>query len=171
MGARLILANKSDNSSISTQGNLFLPEFDLPVVPVDVWDKLARSEFRRQFHLTKVDRAYLQEKSLPIVLEHAADFIAKRLAPSHPVKDGRQTPWKGHPVFTAQHATGTCCRSCVEKWHHFGKGVPLTQQQQAYILAVIAGWLEREEQHPEQAEEEGQDIQRYFARRKQKTRK
>ncbi len=24
---------------------------------------------------------------------------------------------KGHPVFVAQHATATCCRECIRKWH------------------------------------------------------
>ena len=37
------------------------------------------------------------------------------------LKDGKQTPMKNHPVFIAQHATATCCRGCLEKWHHIPK--------------------------------------------------
>nr|WP_298795945.1 DUF4186 domain-containing protein [uncultured Acetobacter sp.] len=129
-----------------SQGDLFAQqeEKELPAVVPELWDKLARSAFRRKFHLNSEDLSYLQEKGLPVVCEHGADFITKRLAPAHPARDGKQTPWKGHPVFVAQHATGTCCRSCLEKWHHFSKGVQLTSIQQRYVLAVIVGWLEHE---------------------------
>lgn len=131
---------------MSSQGDLFNAREEQPLPPVapELWGKLARSAFRRKFHLNTEDLSYLQEKTLPVVLEHGADFITKRLAPAHPARDGKQTPWKGHPVFVAQHATGTCCRSCLEKWHHFSKGLQLTALQKRYVLAVIAGWLEHE---------------------------
>ncbi len=113
-------------------------------VPAALWEKLARSAFRRRFHLNAQDRAYLQEKGLSLVLEHGQDFIARRLAPASPLKDGRQTPWKGHPVFVAQHATGTCCRSCLAKWHALPSGRCLSEAEQDYILSVLAQWLARE---------------------------
>jgi exodeoxyribonuclease V alpha subunit len=47
-------------------------------------------------------------------------------------------------VFLAQHATGTCCRGCLEKWHHIPKGVPLTLAQQSYVMEVILEWIRRE---------------------------
>ena len=132
--------------SVPKQGSLFprVEVQNLPPVKPSLWERLARSEFRQQFHLSAEDRAYLTTKGLETVLEHGSDFIARRLAPAHPVKDGRQTPWQGHPVFVAQHATGTCCRSCLEKWHGFIKGLPLTGAQQLYILAVLALWLKQE---------------------------
>lgn len=37
--------------------------------------------------------------------KHAIDFVEKRLAPAYIPNDGKQTPFKGHPVFIAQHAT------------------------------------------------------------------
>ncbi|WP_240529380.1 DUF4186 family protein [Streptomyces antioxidans] len=46
------------------------------------------------------------------VRRYARELIDTRLAPAHQVKDGRQTPWGGHPIFRAQHATATCCRTC-----------------------------------------------------------
>lgn len=151
---------------MSSQGDLFSTREEKPLPPVapELWGKLARSAFRRKFHLNSEDLSYLQEKTLPVVLEHGADFIAKRLAPAHPARDGRQTPWKGHPVFVAQHATGTCCRSCLEKWHNFSKGLQLTDLQKRYVLAVIAGWLELElaavqKQQPEQKSDPDQTKQ------------
>ena len=48
---------------------------------------------------------------------------------------------RGHPVFIAQHATATCCRGCLAKWHAIPQGVPLSAQQQQYIVNVIHHWL------------------------------
>ena len=117
----------------------------LPAVADDLWERLSHSRFRARFHLDAKDRAYLHRQGLHGVSQHAAEFIATRLAPAHPQKDGRQTPWRGHPVFVAQHATGTCCRGCIEKWHGFAKGHELQQAQRDYLLAVIRGWLLRED--------------------------
>lgn len=105
---------------------------------------LQKSEFRSRFRLSGKELAYLHEKGLPIVLSHAADFIAKRLAPAAPPNDGKQTPWRGHPVFVAQHATGTCCRGCLRKWHAIRRGVELTAEQQEYVARVIVAWLSRQ---------------------------
>jgi hypothetical protein len=102
---------------------------------------LANSPFRRRFHLAASERSYLAEKSLPTVLQHAADFIEKRLAPAAPPNDGKQTPFRGHPVFVAQHATATCCRSCLAKWHKIPRGRLLTSEEQSYILRVLEHWL------------------------------
>ncbi|RBM06136.1 DUF4186 domain-containing protein [Novacetimonas cocois] len=121
------------------------PARPLPAVAPDLWARLSRSKFRARFHLDDRDRTYLRRQGLQAVSRHATEFIATRLAPAHPHKDGRQTPWRGHPVFVAQHATGTCCRGCIEKWHGFTRGHDLQPAQQDYILAVIRGWLMRED--------------------------
>ena len=55
--------------------------------------------------------------------------------------DGKQTPFRGHPVFIAQHATATCCRGCLAKWHHIPEGQALSPEQQHYVVAVIHHWL------------------------------
>jgi predicted Fe-S protein YdhL (DUF1289 family) len=74
-------------------------------------------------------------------MQQAADLIAKRLAPAEPRNDGRQTPWRNHPVFVAQHATATCCRGCLEKTHEIAKGHALTEDEFQYVLRVIERWL------------------------------
>jgi hypothetical protein len=102
---------------------------------------LARSSFRQRFRLGAREQAYLRDKGLPTVLDHARDFIDKRLAPANPAKDGKQTPFRGHPVFIAQHATGTCCRSCLEKWHGIRRGHALDEAERAHVLAVLERWL------------------------------
>lgn len=109
--------------------------------PDALFTALAGSAFRRNFQLQGKDLAYLQSKGLPKVLEHAQDFIAKRIAPALPQNDGKQTPFRGHPVFVAQHATACCCRGCLAKWHDIAQGRVLTAEEQTYIVAVIERWL------------------------------
>ena len=82
---------------------------------------------------TNID--YINEKGLDTIRQHAADFIAKREAPAYIANDGRQTPMHGHPVFIAQHATATCCRECIRKWHKMQPGKGLSQVQQADLDA------------------------------------
>lgn len=110
----------------------------------ELFTALAKSNFRSSFHLRGKDLAYLHEKSLPVVLKHAEDFISKRLAPTVIPNDGKQTPFRGHPVFVAQHATACCCRGCLEKWHRIPSGRELTPEEQAYVIVVLERWLKEE---------------------------
>jgi hypothetical protein len=114
--------------------------------PDELFAALAESSFRRRFRLRGRELEYLRRKGLPTVMEHAADFIEKRLAPAAPANDGKQTPMRHHPVFIAQHATATCCRGCLWKWHAIPKGRVLETAEKRYILEVIETWLAREEQ-------------------------
>jgi hypothetical protein len=107
-------------------------------------DRLARQPFRARFHLAGRDRAIAELRGPDVVRRHAAQLIGQRLAPAHPAKDGKQTPYRGHPVFVAQHATATCCRTCLSKWHDIAPGVELTDEQQSYVVDVILRWIERQ---------------------------
>ncbi|OUI84274.1 hypothetical protein HK22_05585 [Gluconobacter sp. DsW_056] len=112
--------------------------------PQDLFERLARSRFRSRFHLDDQARLYLENRGLDAVMDHGATFVAERLAPAHPQRDGKQTPMRGHPVFIAQHATGACCRSCLSKWHGMEPGKPLTPEQQEQILLTLRSWIERD---------------------------
>jgi hypothetical protein len=113
----------------------------------ELFEALKRSPFRAKFRLGPKDRAYLGEKGMEEVLAHARRFVAERLAPAHPPRDGKQTPWRGHPVFVAQHATATCCRGCLMKWHRIEKGRELTQSEREYVVEVIGQWLRGQMSH------------------------
>ena len=106
-------------------------------------DSLQRSKFRSSFYLRKKEKAYIDKNGMEKIKEHAYDFIKNKLAPAYPDNDGAQTPMKNHPVFIAQHATGTCCRGCLEKWHKIPKGVELTDNQVNYVVALIMEWIVR----------------------------
>jgi predicted Fe-S protein YdhL (DUF1289 family) len=112
----------------------------------EVFAQLEQSSFRRRFRLCGKELVYFRRKGLQVVLEHAADFVEKRLAPAHPLNDGKQTPVRHHPCFVAQHATATCCRGCLEKWHKIPKGRVLEAEEKQYIIKVIKEWLTRQEQ-------------------------
>ena len=109
-----------------------------------ILNSLSKSKFRSGFHLKEKDIQYIKEKGLTKIKIHAYDFVNKRLKDVKSIKDGKQTPTKGHPVFIAQHATATCCRGCLEKWHKINKNKSLSDTEINYIVYVIMKWIIRE---------------------------
>ena len=107
-------------------------------------EALSEQPFRARFHLRGRDAATVELRGMEVVRRHATELLAKRLAPARPHNDGKQTPYRGHPVFVAQHATATCCRGCLERWHEIPKGRELTSEEQAYAVEVICRWIERD---------------------------
>ncbi|MGN1167929.1 MAG: ATP-dependent RecD-like DNA helicase [Lachnospiraceae bacterium] len=110
----------------------------------NLWKRLSQSKFRSSFSLKSNDRYYVSEKGMDTVRKHAWDFVQKRLASASPHNDGKQTPMRGHPVFVAQHATATCCRGCLEKWHHIPQRREMTESEQAYVVNIIMEWIDRQ---------------------------
>ena len=110
----------------------------------ELFAALGRSRFRSRFRLRGKEAAYLQQRGLDTILEHARQFVESRLADADPANDVKQTPMKNHPVFIAQHATATCCRGCLEKWHRIGKGRSLSPAEIDYIVGVIERWLRQQ---------------------------
>ncbi|MEA3214247.1 MAG: hypothetical protein QOJ19_403 [Acidimicrobiia bacterium] len=107
-------------------------------------DRLAQQPFRAKFHLAGRDWATAQTRGLSTMRTHAGELVASRVAPAEPYKDGKQTPYRGHPVFVAQHATATCCRTCLERWHGIPKGRIMTPDERSYVVDVITRWIERQ---------------------------
>jgi hypothetical protein len=111
----------------------------------EVFVDLNRSAFRSKIRLQPKEQQYLRDKGMDVVLKHAEEFIEKRLAPAEPINDGKQTPWRNHPVFVAQHATATCCRGCLEKWHAIEKGKELSADEKEHVKEAIKRWLSQYE--------------------------
>ena len=107
-------------------------------------NSLKQSKFRSKFKLTLKDRDYIATKGFETIRDHAYQFINTRVAPDFPKNDGKQTPMRGHPVFIAQHATATCCRGCISKWHGIGKGRALNDAEVDYVVGLIMDWIERQ---------------------------
>ena len=107
-------------------------------------NSLSKSKFRGSFHLRKYMMNYINEKGLDTIESDAYDFIRTRLSDTSNFTDGKQTPMKGHPVFIAQHATATCCRNCLYKWHHIPKDRLLTNHEIDFCVALIMAWINKE---------------------------
>ncbi len=110
----------------------------------ELFTALSRSRFRSRFRLRGREANYLRQRGLETILEHARQFVESRLANAEPANDGKQTPMKNHPVFIAQHATATCCRGCLEKWHRISKGQTLSVAEVDYIVGIIERWLRQQ---------------------------
>jgi len=113
-----------------------------------LFEKLGKSKFRSRFRLKGNDRLYAECRTEEIFGQQALDIIQKRLSPENPMNDGKQTPMKGHPVFVAQHATGCCCRSCLNKWHGIQQMKKLSETEEKYIVSVILAWIQRDLKKP-----------------------
>ena len=107
-------------------------------------ERLARSKFRSSFSLNAKDREYYTKKGGDVISRHAYELLRDRVGAAKPRNDGKQTPYHGHPVFTAQHATATCCRGCIEKWHHIPKGRPLTESELQKLSTLVVAWIDRQ---------------------------
>lgn len=107
----------------------------------EVLNKLSTSKFRSSFKLKEKEFKYIEKSGIDTLKEHTYFFVKQRLASKNIKNDGKQTPMKGHPVFIAQHATATCCRSCLYKWHHISKNKELTDFEIKYIVNVILFWI------------------------------
>ncbi|KAB7790495.1 DUF4186 domain-containing protein [Bifidobacterium leontopitheci] len=107
-------------------------------------ERLSHSAFRAKFALTDKDRAYARAKGRETIDRHARDMLRARVGDAQPRNDGRQTPWRGHPVFTAQHATATCCRGCIAKWHRIPQGRELTETEVDRLADLVMAWIERD---------------------------
>ena len=104
---------------------------------------LSLSKFRSSFHLKNADFEYINRIGIDKIKEHCYDFVNNRLKVLK-LNDGKQTPFRGHPVFISQHATATCCRGCIEKWHKIPKNRDLTDEDVNYIVDLIMKWIEKE---------------------------
>ena len=105
---------------------------------------LSRSKFRSRFRLDGKDRSYIERSGLDKIRSHARDFVISRIAPAFVPNYGRQTPMRGHPVFKAQHATATCCRSCLERWYNIPHGRSLTDRETDSVVSIIMEWIDKE---------------------------
>lgn len=105
--------------------------------------RLSKSKFRFRFHLSSKDIKYIDEKGMDVIERHAFDFLNARIRIKQ-ANDGKQTPMHGHPVFVAQHATATCCRSCIEKWYGFPTTKDLTDEEITDLVSIIMAWIKKE---------------------------
>ncbi|MFI0482099.1 DUF4186 domain-containing protein [Actinomadura sp. 9N215] len=106
--------------------------------------RIGQHPFRAKFRLRGRDRAVVDLRGITTVRRHAEELVDRRLAPAEPRNDGRQTPYRGHPVFVAQHATATCCRICLARWHGIPAGHTLDDTERSYVVEAICRWITKQ---------------------------
>lgn len=82
----------------------------------------------------------------------AASTLRRALVVGH-VLEGHQTYFAYNPKATiihcAQHATGTCCRECLETWLGIPRTQPLTDQDVAYAATLVGRYVRERLARPE----------------------
>ena len=109
--------------------------------------RIGQSTFRNSFHLKEKDIAYIDDKGWDKIKSHCKDFIHKNEGRANNPRDVKQTPTKGHPVFIAQHATASCCRGCIRKWHKIPENRDLSPEEEKYLVTLIMAWIHKEYLH------------------------
>ncbi len=107
-------------------------------------ERLARSAFRSRFRLGEKEKCYVARKGFAVIRQQAEEILRARLGAAEIPNDGHQTPMKGHAVFIAQHATGSCCRGCLAKWHAIKQGRALTEEEITSVADVITAWIQEQ---------------------------
>ena len=118
------------------------------------FEALQHEMIRHHFFHRPVDDVairHAQRKGRNQLKESARERLRKYLAVAEPPRDGRQTPLAGNAIYYAQHATATCCRTCLEYWHDIPKGRPLTETEFDYCVTLI--YLFLDEKLPDLADE------------------
>lgn len=103
--------------------------------------RLAQSKFRSRFCLREKELRIIAERGMAEVEHQSRQFLLQRLAPAVPQNDGKQTPMRGHPCFVAQHATGICCRGCLQKWHGIPAGRELSTEELDSLVQILMSWI------------------------------
>jgi hypothetical protein len=113
--------------------------------PEDVeytFDSLKKELLRHVCWVNEIDKKAIlkaKQRGRKAIRLKAEEIIRKKLG--HPIKsyfDKICTPKKGSEIINyGQHATATCCRICLERWHNIPQDVNLTEQQIDYCAGLI----------------------------------
>ena len=85
-----------------------------------------------------------QERGKIEILAKAKEIVTKKISKiPKGYFDYLCTPTKGKEiVHYAQHATATCCRRCVARWHNIPEDVVLTEPQVDYFVELIEMYID-----------------------------
>ncbi|WP_253196351.1 DUF4186 family protein [Roseovarius sp. PS-C2] len=108
------------------------------------FEALHNEKIRHHFFHVEIDQRaknYAKRKGWLELREAVETRIRKHVAKSGNPRDGRQTPFEGNPIYYAQHATATCCRTCLNYWHDISKDHDLTDEEVDYCVDLIEMYL------------------------------
>lgn len=58
-------------------------------------------------------------------------------------RDGTQTPIGKDIIFLAQHATGTCCRRCIEEWYGIDRNEIMNNEDINFLTEIILMYIKQ----------------------------
>ena len=111
-----------------------------------VFASLKKEMIRHVFWHAEIDEKavnHARRKGRRGIRAAAEHRLRKVVAPAEPAYDGRQTPKSGNVIYYAQHATASCCRTCVEQWYGLGS---LQETEKSYAKGDpepprrVGGW-------------------------------
>ena len=109
------------------------------------FEQLRRELIRHYFwHLPFDEKAinHARRKGRHQLHDAARHRLEKSVAKAGMSFDGRQTPREGNTIFYAQHATASCCRTCIEYWHAIPKNGDLTADELSYVSGLVIAYLD-----------------------------
>lgn len=86
--------------------------------------------------------AHARRKGRVGIRTAAETLIRSSIGKAAPSFDGRQTPKSGNIVYYAQHATASCCRTCLEIWHGIPKGRELDDSEITYLAELARLYID-----------------------------
>jgi hypothetical protein len=108
------------------------------------FDSLKREFIRHALWHKPIDKKaelHARRKGRVFLRDAAANRLRSSVGLANPYRDGQQTPMEGNILYYAQHATASCCRTCIEYWHNIPKGRELTDEELAYFTELIMRYV------------------------------
>ncbi len=119
-----------------------------PANEADVFRLLQREFIRHHFWHVEIDEKAMR-KARALGRKAMPEAIGQRLRKSVAVDpkkmkrwDGTQTPREGDVIYYAQHATASCCRKCIERWHGIPLTGPLSDEQIEYLGGLVRRYID-----------------------------
>ncbi|WP_220669707.1 DUF4186 family protein [Paraburkholderia fungorum] len=110
------------------------------------FDELQHEYIRHHFWHKAIDEKatlHARRKGRTALIASVRRRVETSVGRATPYRDGQQTPMEGNVLYYAQHATASCCRTCIEYWHGIPKGRELTHDEIGYLTALIIQFLNR----------------------------
>jgi hypothetical protein len=103
--------------------------------------------FRHVFWDNEIEQAAItkaQTFTYSQLKERAKKLIKQKIGKAQNFNEGYQTKKKGDEItHYAQHATGTCCRNCLEYWHDIKIGTDLTEPELEFCADMAMLYIEK----------------------------
>jgi hypothetical protein len=92
---------------------------------------------------------YARRKGRRKLLGDLPEFVRTHVGRARDAFDGRRVPWpdrtphRMNPYFYGQHATGTCCRRCLETWYGIPPDQALSEHEVTFFAALLSDYITR----------------------------